>query len=83
MGLGAGAAYAYSVVATLAPGIFPESFRVEGHVAVYFEAATVIISLTLFGQEAEIPVAVTRIRAAARTRGHQRVDPQSPVRDIR
>jgi len=54
IGLGTSAAYAYSVVATLAPGAFPESFRADGHVAVYFEAAAVIISLTLFGQIMEL-----------------------------
>ena len=54
IGLGTGAAYCYSVVATLWPGMFPPSFRVAGHVAVYFEAAAVIISLTLFGQVLEL-----------------------------
>lgn len=54
IGLGTGAAYIYSVVATVAPGIFPESFMSMGRVAVYFEAAVVIISLTLFGQMLEL-----------------------------
>ena len=54
IGLGTGAAYAYSVVATLAPDAFPASFRMDGQVAVYFEAAAVIISLTLFGQVLEL-----------------------------
>ncbi|MCP5279704.1 MAG: heavy metal translocating P-type ATPase [Thiobacillus sp.] len=54
IGLGTAAAYAYSVVATVAPGVFPASFQVDGHVAVYFEAAAVIISLTLFGQVMEL-----------------------------
>ncbi len=54
IGLGTSAAYLYSVVATLAPGLFPESFRIAGQVAVYFEAAAVIISLTLFGQVLEL-----------------------------
>ena len=54
IGLGTSAAYLYSVAATLAPDLFPASFRVEGHVAVYFEAAAVIISLTLFGQVLEL-----------------------------
>jgi Cu+-exporting ATPase len=54
IGLGTSAAYVYSVAATLAPGVFPESFRIDGHVAVYFEAAAVIISLTLFGQIMEL-----------------------------
>ena len=54
IGLGTSAAYAYSVVATLFPAVFPPSFRVDGQVAVYFEAAAVIISLTLFGQVLEL-----------------------------
>lgn len=52
--LGTGAAYLYSVVATLAPSAFPESFMAMGQVAVYFEAAAVIISLTLLGQLMEL-----------------------------
>ena len=54
IGLGTGAAFVYSVVATLAPGVFPASFISMGRVAVYFEAAVVIISLTLFGQILEL-----------------------------
>lgn len=54
IGLGTGAAYLYSVVATLTPGVFPASFMVMGRVAVYFEAAAVIISLTLLGQVLEL-----------------------------
>ena len=54
IGLGTGAAFAYSVVATLAPEVFPASFRSMGRVAVYFEAAAVIISLTLLGQILEL-----------------------------
>lgn len=52
--LGTGAAFAYSVVATVAPGVFPSSFQAMGRVAVYFEAAAVIISLTLLGQMLEL-----------------------------
>uniref|UniRef100_UPI004047DE3E heavy metal translocating P-type ATPase n=1 Tax=Pseudomonas sp. TMP25 TaxID=3136561 RepID=UPI004047DE3E len=52
--LGTGAAFSYSVVATVAPGVFPSSFFSMGRVAVYFEAAVVIISLTLFGQLLEL-----------------------------
>jgi P-type Cu+ transporter len=48
--LGTGSALAYSVVATVTPQVFPASFVSMGHVAVYFEAAAVIISLTLLGQ---------------------------------
>ncbi|MCW5637007.1 MAG: copper-translocating P-type ATPase [Rubrivivax sp.] len=54
IGLGTGAAFAYSVVATVAPGVFPPSFVSMGRVAVYFEAAAVIISLTLLGQMLEL-----------------------------
>ncbi|MDX3893465.1 heavy metal translocating P-type ATPase [Pusillimonas sp.] len=54
IGLGTGAAFVYSVVATVAPGVFPETFISMGRVAVYFEAAVVIISLTLFGQILEL-----------------------------
>ncbi|MCM2310138.1 MAG: cadmium-translocating P-type ATPase [Steroidobacteraceae bacterium] len=54
IGLGTGAAYVYSVVATVAPEVFPASFRMGEHVAVYFEAAAVIISLTLLGQVLEL-----------------------------
>ena len=52
--LGTGAAFVYSVVATLAPQVFPDSFVAMGRVAVYFEAAAVIISLTLLGQLLEL-----------------------------
>ena len=53
--LGTGAAYLYSVVATLAPGVFPEGFRgMDGMVAVYFEAAAVITVLVLLGQVLEL-----------------------------
>jgi len=58
--LGVGAAYVYSVIATLAPGIFPDSFRMMGEVAVYFEPAAVIVVLVLLGQ-------VLELRARSRT----------------
>jgi len=55
IGLGTGVAYAYSLVATVAPGIFPVAFRdAHGEVAVYFEAAAVIVTLVLFGQVLEL-----------------------------
>lgn len=61
--IGTGTAYAYSVVATLAPGIFPPAFRSpSGDVPVYFEAAAVIIVLVLLGQMLEL-------RARERTGG--------------
>ncbi len=55
IGLGTGAAYTYSVIATVAPQLFPAAFKgMNGHVGVYFEASAVIISLTLFGQLLEL-----------------------------
>ncbi len=54
IGLGTSVAFVYSVVATLVPQIFPATFVTNGAVAVYFEAAAVIISLTLFGQILEL-----------------------------
>ncbi len=52
--LGTGSAFIYSVVALLFPQVFPDSFISMGRVAVYFEAAVVIISLTLLGQLLEL-----------------------------
>jgi P-type Cu+ transporter len=54
IGTGTGAAFLYSVVATVAPGVFPSSFVSMGRVSVYYEAAVVIISLTLLGQVLEL-----------------------------
>ena len=54
IGIGVAAAYVYSIVATVAPGLFPEGFEAHGRVAVYFEAAVVIVSLTLMGQLLEL-----------------------------
>jgi Cu+-exporting ATPase len=59
--LGTGASYLYSVVATVAPQIFPASFRTEGgEIGLYFEPAVVIIALVLLGQ-------VMELRARSRT----------------
>ncbi len=59
--IGVGAAYAYSVVATLAPGLFPDSLRSHGNqIGVYFEPAAVIVVLVLLGQ-------VLELRARSRT----------------
>jgi Cu+-exporting ATPase len=52
--IGTGTAYMYSVIATLAPGIFPASLRIGGEVPVYFEAAAVITVLVLLGQVLEL-----------------------------
>ena len=55
IGLGVSIAYGYSVVATVAPGIFPATFRdAAGHVPVYFESAAVIVALVLLGQVLEL-----------------------------
>ena len=54
IGLGVAAAFGYSVVATIAPELFPVTFQQEGRVGVYFEAAAVIVSLTLLGQILEL-----------------------------
>lgn len=61
IGIGVGVAFLYSVVAAVAPDMFPNSFRaLDGSVAVYFEAATVIVTLVLLGQ-------VLELRARSRT----------------
>jgi Cu+-exporting ATPase len=55
IGLGVGAAYLFSLVALLAPDLFPDGFRdAQGHVGVYFEAGAVIIVLVLLGQVMEL-----------------------------
>lgn len=55
IGIGVGAAYLYSAVATITPGVFPAAFRgAEGSVAIYFEAAAVIVVLVLLGQVLEL-----------------------------
>jgi P-type Cu+ transporter len=54
IGLGTGAAFLYSVAATAVPWAFPPSFMAMGRIGVYFEAAAVIISLTLLGQVLEL-----------------------------
>jgi Cu2+-exporting ATPase len=58
--LGAGAAYLFSIVALIFPDIFPDQFKMNGIVHLYFEAATVILSLILLGQ-------VLELRARGRT----------------
>src|SRR5947207_6443703 len=63
--VGVGAAYFYSVVAVIAPGIFPRSFQSNGEVGLYFEAAAVITTLVLFGQ---------LIEAKARSRTGQAIN---------
>jgi Cu+-exporting ATPase len=60
IGLGIGAAYVYSAVATIAPNIFPEGFRVHGVVEPYFDTAVAVTVLVLLGQ-------VLELRARSRT----------------
>ena len=60
IGLGVGSAYLYSVAATVAPGLFPDGFRMAGGVEPYFDTAVVIIVLVLLGQ-------VFELRARGRT----------------
>ena len=52
--IGTGAAYLYSALAVLAPGLFPESIQQAGRVAIYFEASAVIVTLVLVGQVLEL-----------------------------
>jgi P-type Cu+ transporter len=85
--LGVGAAYAYSVVATIAPGLFPDSFRMMGEVAVYFEPAAVIVVLVLLGQVLELR-ARSRTSSAMRNllglspKTARRVEPDGVERDV-
>src|SRR3954471_7204293 len=58
--LGIGAAFLYSVVATVSPGFFPEGFRMHGNVEPYFDTAVVVTALVLLGQ-------VLELRARSRT----------------
>jgi Cu+-exporting ATPase len=60
IGVGVGAAYGYSVAATVAPDLFPDGFRMHGRVEPYFDTAVVITALVLLGQ-------VLEIRARSRT----------------
>jgi len=52
--IGVGAAFLYSLVATVAPGLFPSAFKMHGMVPVYYEAAGVVIALVLLGQVLEL-----------------------------
>jgi Cu+-exporting ATPase len=60
IGMGVGAAYGYSAVAIVAPGVFPVGFRTHGRIEPYFDTAVVITALVLLGQ-------VLEIRARSRT----------------
>ena len=76
IGIGVGAAYLESIAATLVPGVFPPSFREAGQVAVYYEAAAVIVTLVLLGQ-------VLELRARSRTSSAMRALLGSGPQDAR
>jgi Cu+-exporting ATPase len=77
IGIGVAAAYGYSVLATLVPGVFPDSFREHGRVGVYFEAAAVIVSLTLLGQVLELQA---RSKTSAAIKALLRLSPKTARR---
>ena len=77
IGLGTGAAFTYSVVATIAPQLFPVSFVSMGRVSVYFEAAAAIISLTLLGQMLELKA---RSQTSAAIKSLLRLSPKTARR---
>jgi Cu+-exporting ATPase len=85
--LGVGAAFFYSVAATILPGLFPESFRMGSEVAVYFEPAAVIVVLVLLGQVLELR-ARSRTSAAIRNllglapKTARRINPDGTEQDI-
>lgn len=88
IGLGVSVAFGYSVIATLAPHLFPPAFRNEhGQVEVYFEAAAVIVTLILLGQVLELR-ARSRSSAAIRTllglsaKSARRLQPDGSEQDI-
>jgi len=89
--IGVGAAYVYSAVAVLFPGIFPESFRTHGEIGLYFEAAAVITVLVLLGQLLEARArgrtgeAIQALMGLAANEAHRIVDGKEedvPVDDI-
>ena len=87
IGTGVAAAYGYSVLGTISPGLFPEAFREGGRVAVYFEAASVIVSLTLLGQVLELRArsqTSTAIRAllGLQAKTARRIGPDGSEEDV-
>jgi P-type Cu+ transporter len=85
--IGVGVAYAFSMVAVAMPGLFPEAFRHHGQVAVYFEAAAVIVTLVLLGQVLELRArsrASGAIRALLELRPAvaRRIDADGSERDV-
>ena len=84
---GVGAAYLYSVVAALVPDLFPESFHAHGRVGVYFEAAAVIVSLTLLGQMLELRArsqtsAAIRSLLGLQAKTARRINPDGTEEDV-
>jgi Cu+-exporting ATPase len=77
IGFGTTAALFYSLIATIAPGVFPASLQMHGRVGVYFEAAAVIISLTLLGQMLELR---GRARTSAALKSLLRLSPKTARR---
>jgi Cu+-exporting ATPase len=87
IGIGVAAAYVYSVLGTVAPGLFPQEFREMGRVAVYFEAASVIVSLTLLGQILELrarsqTLAAIRSLLGLQAKTARRIRPDGTEEDI-
>ena len=87
IGIGVAAAFAYSVLATIVPALFPEAFHEGGRVAVYFEAASVIVSLTLLGQMLELRArsqtsAAIRALLGLQPKTARRISPDGTEEDI-
>ncbi len=88
IGLGVAVSYVYSVIATVAPEIFPASFRTEGgRVGVYFEAAAVIVALVLLGQVMELRArsstnAAIRALLGLAPKQARRIDDDGTERDV-
>jgi P-type Cu+ transporter len=88
IGLGVSVAYGYSVLATVAPGLFPDAFRDHhGEVGVYFEAAAVIVALVLLGQVLELRArsqtgrAITKLLELS-AKHARRIDADGVERDV-
>jgi Cu+-exporting ATPase len=87
IGLGIAVAYGFSLVATLAPGLLPHTFRHDGVVPVYFEAAAVITALVLLGQVLELKArgetsAALRKLVGLRATNARRIDADGVERDV-
>src|SRR5258706_6997064 len=87
IGIGVASAYLYSVLGRVPPGLFPQAFREMGGVAVYFEAASVIVSLTLLGQILELKArsqtsSAIRSLLGLRAKTARRIRPDGTEEDI-